>query len=44
MNPRIYQYKPSADRLGNAPYIHGRLQPLQPATRSFWRRIFRKVM
>ena len=29
-NSRAYQYRPSDDKLGNAPYVHGPLQPMQP--------------
>lgn len=44
MTPRPYQYRPSADRLGNAPYVHGPLQPLTPEPRSLFRWFRKKVM
>ena len=28
-NSRPYQYRPSADKLGNAPYVHGPLKPME---------------
>lgn len=34
-----YQTKPSADKLGNAPHVHGRLIGLEPPRRSIWQRI-----
>ncbi len=33
---RAYQYRPSADRLGNAPWVYGRLQPMEQPRRSIW--------
>ncbi len=34
--PVWYRTKPSADKLGNAPHVHGRLVPLDPPRRSIW--------
>ena len=34
-NARPWQYRPSADRLGNAPHVYGRLQPLETPRRSW---------
>ena len=42
MNPRAYQYRPSADRLGNAPFVHGKLQPMQTEREGFLRRLLRR--
>lgn len=40
MTPRhIWQTRPSADRLGNAFYRHGPLQPMQPERRGLLARI-----
>ncbi len=36
--PIWYQTRPSADRLGNAPHIHGRLMPM-PEQRGWLRRL-----
>jgi len=36
-NSRPYQYRPSADKLGNAPYVHGPLQPMQTQRAPWWR-------
>ena len=35
---RAYQYRPSDDRLGNAPYVHGPLQPMQTQRSPWWLR------
>jgi hypothetical protein len=35
----IWQTRPSADRLGNAPHVYGRLQPMQPERRGLLARI-----
>ena len=41
-NAKPWQTRPSADRLGNAPHVYGRLQPLETPRRSFWQRVFGK--
>lgn len=42
MNPRVYQTRPSADRLGNAPWVHGPLQPMQTERGGWLRRVFKR--
>jgi hypothetical protein len=34
-----YQTRPSADRLGNAPHVYGRLQPMSLEQRGWLRRL-----
>ena len=34
-NRRPWEYKRSADRLGNAPHVYGRLQPLETPRRGW---------
>ena len=38
-NAKPWQTRPSADRLGNAPHVYGRLQPLETPRRSIWQRV-----
>lgn len=33
----FYQTRSSADRMGNAPHVHGKLQPMTAEDRAFWR-------
>jgi hypothetical protein len=33
---RAHQYRPSDDRMGNAPWVHGPLQPMPTERRSLW--------
>ena len=39
-NSRPWQYRPSADRLGNAPHVYGRLVPMQAERRGLLARVF----
>jgi len=39
--PIWYQTKPSADRLGNAFYVHGRLHGMDTPREPIWRRLFK---
>ena len=40
MTPRLfYQTRPSADRLGNAPHVYGRLQPMSLEQRGWLARL-----
>lgn len=41
-NRRPWQHRPSADRLGNAPWVYGRLLPM-PKPRRGWLAIFRRT-
>lgn len=39
-NRKPWQTRPSDDRMGNAPHVYGRLQPLQEP-RPWWKRLVR---